>query len=291
MASDSLGSNLDRKHVHTGNCSAVAKAMHWHGGRCISDTIWRPGTNLSAALGLNGEWSFAPVGGYYAPHQPPGFVATAYNLLTSYNVTPNLDADANDCAGPGTDEPHGKNTPCPAVFRQHPAWFTCGMPAAPCTASTVNETYGSQPCWLAPGVVATMTQNILKLLRADSSIKLISVSNMDGDVSSYPCPLDMAATARENTTGAGNFYAVRDIAAAVAQEFPNVLIETLAYNGAQQPPKRLKFADNVVVRIAGFNMGYVSLFHPANAEKLALVKEWKQVAKTVYLCERAIEVH
>ena len=114
---------------------------------------------------------------------------------------------------------------------------------------------------------------------------------MDGDVSRYPCPLDMAATARENTTGAGNFYAVRDIAAAVAQEFPNVLIETLAYNGAQQPPKRLKFADNVVVRIAGFNMGYVSLFHPANAEKLALVKEWKQVAKTVYLRERAIEVH
>eukprot|EP01051_Picozoa_sp_SAG22_P005699 SAG22_NODE_347_length_11873_cov_15.313997_3_plen_1456_part_00 len=278
MASSGIGSNLDRQHVRTGNCSAVAKANHWHGGKCESASIWRPGTNLSAALGLNGEWSFAPVGGYVSPHQPPGFVATAYNLLV-----PSLDADANDCAGPGTNEPHRVNTPCPAVFRQHPDWFTCGQPAGPCNATTINQTYNSQPCWLAPGVVDTMTHNILKILRADPTIKLISVSNMDGGVSDFPCALDMVAAAVENTTGAGNFYAVRDIAAAVAKEFPHVMMETLAYNGAQQPPKQLKFADNIIVRIAGFNMGHVSLHAPANADKLSLVQEWMKVAKTVYV--------
>jgi hypothetical protein len=181
MASPGIGSNLDRRHVRTGNCSAVAKANHWHGGKCESATIWRPGTNLSAALGLNGEWSFGPVGGFVSPHQPPGFVATAYNLLA-----PSLDADASDCAGPGTSEPHHVNTPCPAVFRQHPEWFTCGQPAGPCNATTINQTYNSQPCWLAPGVVDTMTQSILKVLRADPTIKLISVSNMDGGVSNSP---------------------------------------------------------------------------------------------------------
>jgi hypothetical protein len=59
-----------------------------------------------------------PVGGYLSPADPPGFVATAFSLLT-----PSLDANAVDCAGPGTYEPHEKNTPCPAVFRQHPQWY------------------------------------------------------------------------------------------------------------------------------------------------------------------------
>eukprot|EP01043_Picozoa_sp_COSAG02_P000987 COSAG02_NODE_20_length_53673_cov_86.864841_22_plen_582_part_00 len=278
MASPGIGSNLDRRHVRTKNCSAVANANHWRGGACEGTEIWRPGRNLSAALGLNGHWSFGPVGGFVGPSDPPGFVATAYNLMT-----PSLDSDASDCAGPGTHEPHSQNTICPAVFRQHPDWFTCGQPAAPCTAATANRTYNSQPCWSAPGVKDRMTQNILKILRSDPTVALISVSNMDGDVSYSPCPLDMVAAEAENATGAANFYLVRDIAASIASEFPKTKIEVLAYNGAWQPPKHLRFADNVVVRIAGYNLGSVSLYHPRNAQNLAVTKGWLQHAKTVYV--------
>ena len=46
-----------------------------------------------------------------------------------------------------------------------------------------------------------------------------------------PCPLDMAAAKVENATGAANFYVVKNIAAAVAKEFPDVKIMALAYNG------------------------------------------------------------
>ena len=273
-----IGCELDRKHIRMGNCSAVAKASNWTGGICQGRTIWRPGTNLGAALGLNGWFSLAPVGGTAAPHNPPGFVATAYNLLT-----PGFDSDAADCDGPGTNEPHPPNTICPAVFRRHPHWFTCGQPAGACTATTVNQTFSSQPCWLAPGVVETMTKSILTILHADPTAKLISVSNMDGGVSRSPCPLDMVAATAENATGGGNFYAVRQIAAAVAKDFPHVKIEVLAYNGAQQPPKKLKFADNVIVRIAGFSAGAVSLHHLKNAFNLAVVKGWVRAAKTVYI--------
>jgi hypothetical protein len=211
MASPGIGTNLDRKHVSTGNCSAVAKAEGWRGGQCQGgngSSWWRPGTNLSAALGLNGDFSFGPVGGYLSPHDPPGFVATAFNLLT-----PSLYADAADCAGPGTFEPHEQNTACPAVFRQHPSWFTCGQPAKPCTAVTINQTFSAQPCWSAPGLQETMTQNVLRILRSDPTIKIISVSNMDGGVSFSPCPLDMPAAKAENATGAANFYVIKHIAA------------------------------------------------------------------------------
>jgi len=99
--------------------------------------------------------------------------------------------------------------------------------------------------------VAIVKRNILPRQARDKHRQ----EKLRGKVLSYRCALDMIAAAVENTTGAGNFYAVRDIAAAVAKEFPHVMIETLAYNGAQQPPSKLKFADNIIVRIAGFNMG------------------------------------
>ena len=224
MASPGIGSNFDRHLFPNGDCTAIAKAKHWTGGRCQRHGLWwRSGRNLSATLGLNGDFSFGPVGGYLGPSDPPGFVATANNLLT-----PSLNAETSDCGGPGTNEPHEKNTPCPATFRQHPEWFTCGQPAAPCTATTVNKTYSSQPCWSAPGVEETMTKNILKILRADPTTKIVSVSNMDGGVSYSPCPLDMVAAKAENATGGANFYTVRGIAAAIEQEFPDAKIQALA---------------------------------------------------------------
>ena len=72
-----------------------------------------------------------------------------------------------------------------------------------------------------------MTKNVLKILRAEPTIKIVSVSNMDGGVSFSPCPMDMAAAKAENATGGANFYAVRDIAAAVADEFPHVKVRYL----------------------------------------------------------------
>jgi hypothetical protein len=283
MASPGIGSNIDRTQTLGQNCSAIAKAKHWRGGACQGrngSSWWRPGRNLSAALQLNGDFSFGPVGGYLSPADPPGFVATAFSLLS-----PSLDSDADDCAGPGTSEPHAKNTACPGVFRQHPEWFTCGQPAKACTTATINKTYSAQPCWSAPGVEETMLQNVLKILRADPTIKIISISNMDGGVSYSPCPLDMAAAKAENATGGANFYLVRNIAAAVAHEFPDVKMLTLAYNGAQAPPKKLVFAANVIVQIAGFNPSNpaLSLHHAENADKLALVQGWVKHAKTVYI--------
>ena len=130
-----------------------------------------------------------------------------------------------------------------------------------------------------------MTQNVLKILRANPATKVVSVSNMDGSVSFSPCPLDMAAATAENATGGANFYAVRGIAAAVQHEFPDVKVLALAYNGAQAPPKNLVFAANVIVQIAGFNPSNpaLSLHHEENAGELALVEGWVKHAATVYV--------
>lgn len=53
-------------------------------------------------------------------------------------------------------------------------------------------------------------------------------------------------------------------------------------NEAFLPPQTLKFANNVIVRIAGFNLGYVSIHHPNNAYNLNALKGWLKVAPTVF---------
>ena len=128
-----------------------------------------------------------------------------------------------------------------------------------------------------------MTRNILRILRADPTIKIISVSNMDGGVSYSPCPLDMVAANAENATGAANFYVVRNIAAAVRKEFPGTKILSLAYNGALQPPKHLQFAENVIVQIAGQRYADVSLHHKRNSADLQLIQRWLTHSETVYI--------
>ena len=56
--------------------------------------------------------------------------------------------------------------------------------------------------------------------------------------------MDLVAAKKENATGGANFYAVRDIAAAVAHEFPGVKIQALAVSThACNPHRNLIYMD------------------------------------------------
>lgn len=93
-----------------------------------------------------------------------------------------------------------------------------------------------------------MTANILRVLRQNPGASSVSVTGMDG--APAECPLDSIANKEENTTGGATFRAVKAIAAIVNKEFPHVKLQTLAYSGSFEPPKLLKFGDNVVVQLA-----------------------------------------
>ena len=257
--------------------------------------VWPP-SNYSAAVGLDGFFAFAPVGGRAAQVNwgwggvpnggRAGYVATAYDLLCE-----SLVADTSDCAGKGTDEPHPHNTPCLATWRKHPEWFVCHpvicnkLPCPtlfPCTVTEVNQTGYSQPCWSNTSLQTTMAANILKILRQNPDASSVSVTGMDGP--SLECPPDGKANKEEGTTGGANFRAVKAIAAIVNTEFPHVKLQTLAYVGSFAPPKILKFGGNVIVQLCinGLDQ-FLPLSDPKNQKIASAISAWVKVVPTLYI--------
>lgn len=240
-----------------------------------------PPANLSAALGLNGANANLPVGGFEGAgtEGPPGFIATAYNLL----VPATLSASSPTCAGPGfPSEPHLTGTPCPQTVRDHPEWVVCrnasGL-AWPCAnTSWANTQNSNQPCWGEPSLPAAMADGIRAVMRLKPTLRVVDVSGMDGGATI--CPADEPYNAFENCTGGGNFHAVNAMAGNLSAEFPSLSLQTLAYHGSRAPPQRLR--DSVQVRYVpnSWNV-FQSLHHPDNAVILGEARGWAAACKTM----------
>ena len=193
----------------------------------------RNGTSFSAALGLNGNDAFPPVGGAVRGVAS----ATVWTLLSQPYV------DAGHCS------PHPRRFACPEVFAAHPEWFVC-QPDVKCTAAQANTTDASHACWSVPSLQQQLIASVRRMLQSSPASALISVSGMDGGMDNpNTCDGDHALNVAENTTGGANWHAVNAVAKAIASDFPRATIETLAYQGGEAPPATLRFESNVVTMI------------------------------------------
>jgi len=114
---------------------------------------------------------------------------------------------------------------------------------------------GAQLCLTNPEVLAIVTAGVLENIRQDPTAQLFSVSQSDC-LNFCTCPACRALDAREESHAGTLIAFANQVAAAVEQEFPNVWIETLAYNYTRQPPKTLRPRHNVVVRLCSIECDF-----------------------------------
>lgn len=158
-----------------------------------------------------------PVAGLYA--SPPGFVHTSYRLLTASGVAPG--------AGPP-----------PLLFKHHPSWFW------PRNSATV----AGQLCWSNTSLVDHIIANVRGFLRRQPSAEVISVSQND-NLNYCKSAEEMQIMAEEGGAPSGPLLrAVNRIADAIAEEFPRVVVSTLAYEYSRRPPALTRPRRNVAVR-------------------------------------------
>ena len=122
-------------------------------------------------------------------------------------------------------------------------------------------TYATNPCLTDPEIYATVLKNVRKELETNPTTTIISVSQSDYEQSCY-CP-NCAKIAEEN---GGNYSAVwitfvNKIAEDIAKDYPDVMIDTLAYKNTQSPPTKVKPRENVCVRLCSINCCFT---HPIN---------------------------
>lgn len=173
--------------------------------------------------------------------------------------------------------------PIEKYFKDHPEWYSDPENGnKPCTKdSPMPKEHTWQLCLSSEEARQELTRNALELIRANPTAGAISISQNDTPFAAAD-PVDMALAEREGSPSAPLLKFVNAVAADIEKEFPGFLVETLAYQYSQKPPRTIRARDNVVVRLCSIEANFA---HPLNSEANAVFRDdvagWKKLAKNL----------
>ena len=134
-------------------------------------------------------------------------------------------------------------------------------------------------------MAAEYLKNVKKLLRENPLATSIQVSQNDW---SNPCRCTKcAAIDNENGSHAGtNIYFANKIAEGIESEFPNVHIDTFAYQYTRKTPSKIRPRKNVLVRLCTIECSILRPLDSGNPLNEAFVrdmKEWAKITKNLFI--------
>ncbi len=103
-------------------------------------------------------------------------------------------------------------------------------------------------CLTNPDVLKIATEQVFKWIEENPDVDIISVDQNDNN-QYCQCPACAALDEKEGSHAACVINFVNQVADTVAKKYPNVKIQTLAYNYSIEPPKTLKPRPNVTIRM------------------------------------------
>jgi hypothetical protein len=175
--------------------------------------------------------------------------------------------------------------PVGKYFKDHPEWFPDpknGM--LPCTEQS-EMPKGVQPVLTAPGVAEETAKNALELIRKDPSAGYISISQDDGGDPFAKDPAAMAIVKKEGSQSAVMVGFVNKVADLIHQEYPDYMVETLAYTASEQPPKTVAPGDNVIIRLAviAADFGHPLDSGERNKDVARHLQDWSAIAPRLFV--------
>ena len=143
-----------------------------------------------------------------------------------------------------------------------------------------------QPCFSDPEILEKAIANVRAILEADSSVTIVSVSQNDN--TNYCTCKTCSAIDKEEGSHMGSLLRfVNAVAEDIEDDYPNVIIDTLAYQHTRQAPKITKPRDNVCIRLCSIECCFC---HPLNdpdcKENAAFAKDiedWSKICDRIYI--------
>jgi len=160
-------------------------------------------------------------------------------------------------------------------FAEHPEWFSLVK------GRRTND--HAQLCLSNPDLRDFVVQRVRQALREAPEARIISVSQND---CFNPCECaNCKALDEAEGSPAGSLLAfVNYVAEKIEPEFPNVAVDTLAYQYTRKPPRTLRPRPNVIVRLCSIECNFRQpLDNPANAAFAADIHGWEQRADRLYV--------
>ncbi|MBQ6247096.1 MAG: DUF4838 domain-containing protein, partial [Kiritimatiellae bacterium] len=146
--------------------------------------------------------------------------------------------------------------------------------------------FKAQPCLSNPDVLRIVTSNLLERIRKDPGARFYSVSQNDCN-GWCECPSCKAVDDEEGAHSGSVLRFVNAVAEAVEREFPDALVETLAYGYTQHPPEKTRPRRNVVVCLCStgcdFSRPIDESPYPKNAEFAGDIAGWGRLTDFLYV--------
>ncbi len=171
-------------------------------------------------------------------------------------------------------------------FEDHPEYFSL--------IDGTRQIGWSQLCLTNPDVLRIVTERVLAAIRRDPAAKLFSVSQ--NDWAGYcQCEGCREIDEREESPAGTLIHFVNQVAEAVEKEFPDVWIETLAYQYTRKPPKTIRPRHNVVPRLCtiecDFSLPLDESPYPQNVQFVEDIKGWSAITDKLYVWDYTTNFH
>ena len=157
------------------------------------------------------------------------------------------------------------------------------------TIGGLTETGGGtskNPCLTDPALLEKAIQNVRARLESRPSTTILSVSQNDTDARCR-CANCTAIDKEEGSPAGTMLRFVNAIAENIAEDYPNVVIDTLAYDYTQTAPKITKPRENVCIRLCTFHCHFT---HPltdstcaTNAKFCRDLEEWSKICDNIHI--------
>ncbi len=148
---------------------------------------------------------------------------------------------------------------------------------------------GSQLCLTNPDVKRIATETVLQWIRSNPEATIFSVSQ--NDCENYcTCPECSALAEKEGSQAGPLLHFVNHIADAVREQYPDKIIDTLAYTYTRKPPKFVKPAPNVCVRLCSIECCFSHPLDecPSNKSFVEDVVGWSKICRRLHIWDYVI---
>ncbi|PIX39577.1 MAG: hypothetical protein COY42_16000 [Armatimonadetes bacterium CG_4_10_14_0_8_um_filter_66_14] len=208
--------------------------------------------------------------------------------------TDGFDADwasrnrCNSNAAALTEEHGGKITTIPFVhsfyqlippathFADHPDWFS--------EIDGKRTADGAQLCLTNPEVTALMIEKVKETIKAHPEAVIVSVSQNDWR-GNCQCAKCKAIDDAEGSPAGSLVTFVNAVAAEVGKEYPDLAIDTLAYQYTRKPPKTVRPLPNVIIRLCSIECDFGQPLATGERNKSFAddIRGWHELCDRLYI--------
>lgn len=159
-------------------------------------------------------------------------------------------------------------------FEKHPEWY--GLVDG-------RRLPDAQLCLTNTAMRQELTRRALDWIARQPDAGIISISQNDHG---KPCECKSCGEIRdrEGSESGPLLHFVNQVAADIAKTYPDIWVETLAYTYTRQPPRHVRPASNVLIRLCPIEaLRDRPIYDPVNAPFTQLLKSWTEIAPNLFI--------